>query len=115
MISRQAILRGYQISVKKFSAMLHSLPDKTKKQLNLKRRQYYFKPYQVHIIVDQFGDYENGRFLDKGRFAKNYGLGARGMRNMIIDEFGEASKLLHGNRYFSPKEQQMIIDKIGKW
>jgi len=115
MISRQTILRGYQISNYKFTMMLNKLPDKVRKQLNLKPRQFYFKPYQVKIIVDQFGDYESGKFLDKGRFARLYGLSVVGMRQVVKDEFGIHSKLLHGNKYFSPKEQLMIINKIGKW
>lgn len=115
MISRQTIIRGYQISHFKFTHLIQHLPDKVKKQLNIKPRQFYFKPYQVTIIVNEFGNYENGRFLDKSRFARNYGIDADALRQIIKDEFGESSKLLHNKKYFSPKEQTMIINKIGKW
>lgn len=115
MISRQYLLRKYRISYDTFSKMIDQLPDKSKKQLNLKANQFCFKPYQVAILVNFFGDYETGQFILKRKFARMYGCNLRSFKKILIDEFGPNSKLLSKRKFFSPNEQQQIIKKIGMY
>ena len=116
MISRQTIIAGYGITAVTFTSLLEALPEKTQIDLNIRKGTHFFKPYQVNIIINEFGDYETGKFILKKNFARYYGLNCEKFRQELINEFGKTHYLVLLKRtLLSPKDQEVIIEKFGRW